>query len=182
MGLIEVLLIGIGLSMDATAVCMTNMMAYKGSPRSKVLAQPVFFGLFQMFMTIAGYYASSFFTGFMMKYSGMVAFLILGIIGAKMLYDAFKREQGCTYRIGNMTYKVLLFQAVATSIDALAVGVGFGALQVSILYASVTIGVTTAICSLIAVWLGRKCRDFLGRSAEILGGVILIAIGVKALF
>lgn len=177
----EILLIGIGLSMDAAAVCMTNSMAYRATRRAMVLAQALFFGVFQALMPLLGYFACGFFSEFITKYSGIVVLLILGVIGGKMIFDGIRCKSE-EMPSGELTYKILFFQAVATSIDAFAVGVGFSAMQVTILPAVLTIGITTAICSLTAIWLGKKFGDLLGHKAEILGGCILVIIGIKALF
>ena len=177
----EIFMIGVGLSMDAAAVCMTNSMTHRGTKRSTVLAQALFFGAFQALMPLLGYFACGFFTEFITKYSGIVVLLILGVIGGKMIFDGCrggKEEQSG----GALTYKILFFQAIATSIDAFAVGVGFSAMQVHILPAVLTIGVTTAVCSLAAIWLGKKFGVLLGHKDEILGGCILVFIGIKALF
>ena len=180
MGVWEILLIGIGLSMDAAAVSMTNGMCYRDTRSSKLLAMPVFFGFFQALMPLIGYYAGNLFYDIMETYSGIVVLIILGVIGGKMVYDGIeKKEEANCLRLSWLT---LLIQAIATSIDALAVGVGFSAVRVEILPATALIGVTTFVCSLAAIFLGKKFGDFLGNKAQILGGIILILIGIKALF
>lgn len=179
MGIIEILLIGIGLSMDAVAVSMSNGMCFKTMSRSKELAMPVFFGVFQGLMPFLGFYAGSLFENVISKYAGIVILLILGVIGGKMIWDGVKKEEEVVCSV--LSIKLLFFQAIATSIDAFAVGVGFSAMNVHILPAVSIIGVTTFVCSLIAVFIGKKFGDFLGKKAEILGGVILILIGIKGI-
>lgn len=181
MSFLEILLIGIGLSMDAAAVCMTNSMAYRGTKRAMVLSQVLFFGFFQALMPLLGSLACGFFSEFITRYSGIVVLIILGVIGGKMIFDGLRCEKQ-DIPCGELTYKILFFQAIATSIDAFAVGVGFSAMQVDILPAVLTIGITTALCSLAAIWLGKKFGDILGHKAEVLGGCILVLIGIKALF
>lgn len=176
----EIFLIGIGLSMDAVAVSITNGMAYPRAGREKGLTQPLFFGVFQAVMPLAGYYAGGLFSEIIDRYAGLVTLLILGFIGGKMIYDAFhpdpEREgKGC------LTYRLLLVQSVATSIDAFAVGVSFSAMRVHILPSVLTIGATTFVCSLAATLLGKKCGDALGAKAQLFGGAVLVLIGIKAM-
>lgn len=194
MGFIEIILIGIGLSMDAVAVSMTNGMVYKGTSRAKMLAMPVFFGIFQGGMPLIGYFAGGLFADVINKYAGLLVFAILGIIGGKMLKDGLshRKEEKVKKEAGEgetldctegkvLTYKVLLVQAIATSIDAFAVGIGFSAMQVSILPAVTTIMVITALCCILAIWIGKKCGDILGCKSELLGGIILVVIAIRAL-
>ena len=173
----EVIMIGIGLSMDAAAVSMTNGMVYPKTCRTKILSMPLFFGGFQALMPLLGYYASGVFADFLSRYSG----IILGVIGCKMVYDGLhpqlEEETDCS-----LTYRMLLLQAVATSIDAFAVGVGFSAMQVNIVQAVSIIGVTTLVCSFLSIAIGKKFGNMLGNKAQILGGMILIIIGIKGMF
>lgn len=200
MGFVEIILIGIGLSMDAVAVSMTNGMVYKGTSKAKTWAMPVLFGVFQGGMPLIGYFAGGIFADTISKYAGLLVFAILGFIGGKMLKDGIshrneevKRRKQEIEGIGEievvegveckaLTYKTLFVQAIATSIDAFAVGIGFSAMQVSILPAVTTIMVITAICCMLAIWIGKKCGDILGCKSELLGGIILVAIAIKALF
>ncbi|MBC8542891.1 manganese efflux pump MntP family protein [Bianquea renquensis] len=177
----EVIMIGIGLSMDAAAVSMTNGMVYPKTCRTKILSMPLFFGGFQALMPLLGYYASGVFADFLSRYSGIIVLIILGVIGCKMVYDGLhpqlEEETDCS-----LTYRMLLLQAVATSIDAFAVGVGFSAMQVNIVQAVSIIGVTTLVCSFLSIAIGKKFGNMLGNKAQILGGMILIIIGIKGMF
>lgn len=175
----DIVLISIGLSMDAVAVSMTNGMVYG---RQKTLAMPVFFGAFQALMPLLGYVACGVFAVLISQYAKVAVFVILGIIGGKMIKDGWQSEDDWTSNVGRLTYQLLLFQAIATSIDAFAVGIGFGAIGVHILSCVTIIGLTTFFCSLLAIIVGKKFGDFLGGKAEILGGIILVFIGLKALF
>lgn len=189
MGFIEIILIGVGLSMDAVAVAMTNGMVYKHTPKQKVIAMPILFGLFQGLMPLIGYFAGGLFEEVLCKYAGFLVFLILGFIGGKMLRDAFggdeevedAESQGEGRAEKVLTYKVLVIQAIATSIDAFAVGIALSAMQVSIVPAVISITVITALCCSLAIFIGKKCGDILGNKAEIIGGVILLFIAIKAL-
>lgn len=223
MGLIEIILIGIGLSMDAVAVSMTNGMVYKDAGKAKTYAMPILFGLFQGLMPLIGYFAGGLFADVISQYASILVFIILGFIGGKMLKDGIehikeekeqakekqeqKQEQKNTLVDETMvdevttqeevaitvevqeteekkelTYKMLFIQAIATSIDAFAVGIGFSAMQVDILPAAGIITFTTAICSLLAIFIGKKFGDLLGSKSELLGGAILVFLAIKALF
>lgn len=180
MGIIEIMMIGIGLSMDAVAVSMSNGLACQGISKDKLLAMPIFFGVFQGIMPLFGYYAGSLFAKQIEAYSGIVILVILGFIGGKMLYDGLfsKEEEACTI----LSYKLLFVQAIATSIDAFAVGVGFASTQIDIMSSVIIIGLTTTLLSFLAVFIGKRCKSVLGGKAQILGGIILIFIGLKAFF
>lgn len=175
----EVILIGLSLSMDAFAVSVSSSMAYSGMTRIKKLSMPIAFGLFQFLMPVAGYYLGSLFADVINKYAGWVAFIILAVIGGNMIKDGIGGEEGNEPR--GFTLKVLFFQAVATSIDAFAVGVSFAALGVKIFSSSAIIGVTTFTCSLAAVAAGSRIGEKAGPKAVIAGGAVLIAIGLKCL-
>lgn len=195
MSLFEIILIGIGLSMDAVAVSMTNGMVYKGSSKGKTYSMPIFFGAFQGLMPLIGYFAGGLFADVISQYACFLVFAILGFIGGKMIKDGLEHikeekeanEQNVEVEekeeeVKTLTYKMLFVQAIATSIDAFAVGIGFSVAQVNILPAVAIIGITTAICSLAAIFIGKKFGDMLGSKSEILGGTILVLIAIKALF
>jgi len=181
MNILEIILIGIGLSMDAVAVSMTNGMVYKNTTKAKLLAMPLFFGFFQGFMPVIGYYAGGIFSEFITKYAGIFVLIILGFIGSNMMKEGLSSDKDENDSNASLTFKLLLFQAIATSIDAFAVGIGFSAMNVNILSSTLIIGTTTAICSLIAIFIGKKFGNLLGKKAEIFGGIILIIIAVKAI-
>lgn len=181
MSFLEILLIGIGLSMDAVAVSMSNGMVYKNLTKDKFIAMPIFFGVFQGLMPVIGFYAGSIFSDFISKYSGIITFIVLGIIGSKMIKDGFGSPDDEEVSSKNLTYKVLFLQAIATSIDAFAVGVSFCAVGANILVAAPIIAITTLICSLLAIYIGKKFGNMLENKAQILGGLILVFIGIKAL-
>lgn len=144
---------------------------------------PVFFGAFQMLMPVAGYYAGGLFAGIIMKYSGIVILIILGLIGSNMIREGIsdikENSKTCEYKL--MSLKVLIFQAIATSIDAFAVGIGFSVMEKGIWTLASLIGIVTAIVVCMAILIGRKFGDLLGCRAEILGGIILVFIGIKAI-
>ena len=180
MNIFDVFLIGVGLSMDAAAVSMTNSMVY-AKQKDKLNLMPLFFGGFQFLMTLLGCFAGGVFGSFVEKYAGIIAFLILGIIGINMIREARCVGDSCPVPV--LTYKTLFFQAIATAIDAFAVGVSFGLGEThfNLVFAAVLIGITTFLCTILAIFLGKKFGEKLGSKAEIFGGIILIIIGIKSL-
>lgn len=181
MGFFEIFLIGVGLSMDAAAVSATNGMCYKNIKLKNSIVIALAFGIFQGIMPLIGYYAGSIFSTAFARMDHWVVLVLLSLIGGKMLYEALSHKDD-----GNdandckvLTFKLLTLQAVATSIDALAVGVSFVTLSINIFVAVSIIAVTTFILSLVAVYLGKKFGTLLNKKAEMLGGLILIGIGIK---
>lgn len=178
MGYVEMFLIGVGLSMDAFAVSVTNGLCCTNLKRAKMLCIAVCFGVFQGLMPTAGFFLGKAFERYIMAADHWIALALLGYIGGKMVFDALtEKPEDKEYRL---TAKLLLMQGVATSIDALAVGVSFAALpDVRILPAALLImGVTFAL-SLIGTGFGAKIGQKLGSHAQLAGGLILIGIGVK---
>ena len=175
MGFLELLLIGVGLSMDAfaVAVCQGLCMPKLNLRYAAVIA--LFFGGFQALMPYAGWLLGAQFAGYIQHLDHWLAF--------KMVWESLKGEAEETACAGSVTldYKQLLLMAVATSIDALAVGVTFAFLNVDILPAVTVIGCTTFVISLAGVVIGTFFGARLQRWAEIAGGVILILLGGKIL-
>lgn len=181
MGIAEIILIGLSLSMDAFAVSVSNGMVYQNLSRKRMLAMPVAFGLFQGIMPICGFFLGNLFAEWITRYAGMIALLVLGWIGVNMIRESLKEEEQKSIS-ADLDFRTLLFQAVATSIDAFAVGVSFCAIGVNIFSSAGIIALTTFLCSLVAVLVGKKLGKLLGQKAEILGGLILIIIGIKSCF
>lgn len=181
MGVVEIILIGLALSADAISVTICNILANPHLSRSRQLAMPVLFGVFQGVMPLIGFYAGTFAASLIEKYAGIISLIILGIIGGKMIWDAFHDDGEETQR-KDISYKVLLLQAVATSIDAFAVGVTFVAGGTNIWLAAPLIMLCTFLCCLIILLIGKRFGGKLGTRAQIIGGVILILIGVKAMW
>lgn len=183
MSIWEIIMIGIGLSMDAAAVSMTNGMVYPKTCRTKILSMPLFFGGFQALMPYAGWLLGAQFAGYIQHLDHWLAFFLLAFIGGKMVWESLKgeaEETACAVSV-TLDYKQLLLMAVATSIDALAVGVTFAFLNVDILPAVTVIGCTTFVISLAGVVIGTFFGARLQCWAEIAGGVILILLGGKIL-
>lgn len=180
MSFLEILLIGVALSMDAFAVCVAASMAYTNLTKWRKLSMPVAFGLFQGMMPILGFYLGSLFVTIIEKYAGIVSLVILGFIGINMIRESL--SGGEEHKEKPLTIKALLAQAVATSIDAFAVGVSFAAHGTEIFTSALCFTIVTFILSLIAVFIGESAGRRLGGKAEFIGGIVLIIIGIKALF
>lgn len=190
MSLIEIIVLGIALSADAFAVTISNCFVYATESRRKLMLMPIMFGLFQMIMPIAGYFVGGFAAEIIERYHGIVTLLILGFIGGNMLREgvmsimgvgedeALASEGGPAAK--RLTFVEVLVQAIATAIDAFAVGVSLRALEVNLVMAASTIGLTTFCCCCIALAIGRGLGQALGDYAEVVGGVILVLIGIKA--
>ena len=190
----EIVLIGIALSMDAVAVSLSNGMAEPKMAIKKMLLIAFAFGLFQFAMPVIGYYCSYAFAEFVKKIAPWLSFVLLGFLGGKMVFDFFKERRKKPEEESEeapvrakLSMGKLLLQAVATSIDALAVGVTLLAVESTdglafhVLYCALIIGVITFSLSLPAVFAGGKVGDKFSDKASLAGGLILIAIGLKIL-
>jgi putative Mn2+ efflux pump MntP len=181
MGITTLLLIAVGLSMDAFAVSVSSGMNMERFRIGKALRIAIFFGGFQALMPIIGFAAGLSVRDFMAEIDHWVAFALLAFIGAKMIYEAlFPREDGRKMNHGGLG--TLLVLSVATSIDALAVGISFSLLGTDIVFPACIIGIVTFFISFSGVLIGRRAGHLLENTAEVLGGVILIGIGLKILF
>ena len=181
MGLFDIFLIAVGLSMDAAAVSAVNALSYEGLTKNKKVQMAVAFGVFQGLMPILGYILGALFAGIINQYAGVLTFVVLGVIGSAMIKEGFSVNSEEKLE-KDITIKMILTQAVVTSIDAFAVGVSFSAQGTNILIASAVIAVTTTICCIIAIKLGKKFGSMLGNKAQQFGGAVLLLIAIKALF
>jgi len=191
MSIFEILLLGVALSMDAFAVSVSNGMIYGKSPLRTVLACALCFGFFQFLMPLAGYFAGSFFYEQIKAIDHWIAFVLLGFLGFRMVKEAvneMKKEKEespedhqapADAKKKSLPFGTLIVQGIATSIDALAVGISLSAFQTGIFKSSSLIGCTTFVLTLPAVFIGKKSGDLLSDKAQLLGGLILIGIGVK---
>ncbi len=182
MSIIEIILISIGLAMDAFAVSISLGGCHVKNLSSRhILAfkAAILFGLFQAGMPILGWACGRQFQEYIKAIDHWVAFALLLIIGLKMLYEAWQEHTEEPKQRNNL--KALLILAVATSIDALAVGVTFSVLQINLVLAVSMIGVITFALSYIGVDFGCRLGQRFGRWSEVLGGIILISLGTKIL-
>ena len=180
MGIAELFLIGVGLSMDAFAVSVCKGLTMRKMRWKQGVVIALFFGGFQALMPLAGWALGKQFEQYITRIDHWIAFLLLGWIGGKMIWDALHGEEEASVKAG-FDLKELFVLAVATSIDALAVGITFAFLQVAILPAVTLIGCTTFMISLAGVWIGHKFGGALKDKATLAGGIILCLIGLKIL-
>lgn len=179
MGFLELLLLAVGLSMDAFAVSICKGLAMDRVTPGRAALVGLWFGGFQGGMPLLGWLLGSRFSGYITAVDHWVAFLLLGFLGVNMLREARKGE--VEEADGSLAWKIMLAMAVATSIDALAVGVTFAFLEVQILPAVTFIGLTTFLLSAFGVKLGSLFGTRFKAKAEALGGIILILLGGKIL-
>lgn len=177
--MIETFILAFGLSMDAFAVSIA--IGIKSIKFDKVLAikAGLFFGVFQALMPIIGYFTASGLDGYYGGYSHYVAFVVLSLVGLKMLYEGYSEKTEDD--ISKVTNKVLLILAIATSIDALSAGFTFDLLSINPFVAAFFIGLMTYLFSYFGVLIGTRGGGFLEDKAEYLGGIVLIAIAFKIL-
>ncbi len=187
MGFVELFLLGVGLSMDAFAVAVCKGLGMHRVNYRHAVVIALFFGAFQGLMPLVGWLLGTQFESFVTPVDHWIAFVLLGGIGGKMLWDASHEEKddgedcGCEKAGERLDLRELTLLAVATSIDALAVGITFAFLQVDIVPAVLTIGITTFMLSLVGVIVGNQFGSRFERPATIAGGVVLILLGVKIL-
>ena len=179
MGAIEILLISIGLAMDAFAVSVCKGLAMKKMSWKKAIIIGLYFGIFQAVMPVLGYFLGTTFERFITNVDHWVAFILLVGIGINMVKEAFNKES--ENRNDNVDMKTMLVLSIATSIDALAIGITFACLKIHIVMPVITIGLITFIISVIGVKIGNRFGNKYEKKAEIIGGVILILLGIKIL-
>jgi putative Mn2+ efflux pump MntP len=179
MSLIELILIAVGLSMDAFAVSICKGLALPKARLKDALVVGLYFGGFQALMPLIGYFVGVTFADIIETYDHWIAFALLAFIGGKMVKES--REEICATESGAISPKKMFPLAVATSIDALAVGVSLAFLRVPIGSSVALIGATTLLISMLGVMVGKLVGAKFRSRAEMLGGVILILIGVKIL-
>lgn len=180
--IITILLIAVSLAMDAFAVSISNGVCVRGFCRRDAIRQATYFGVFQCLMPVIGWILGSSVKDYIEAVDHWIAFVLLALIGINMIRESFKGNDedmaSCNVGLG---HKTLLVQAIATSIDALAVGISFALLNVNIIQAGIVIGVVSFVISCIGAWIGQTIGGKLQSKAEILGGVVLILIGTKIL-
>lgn len=183
MGLVELFLLAVGLSMDAFAVSICKGLGMKKIDVKVAVVLALFFGGFQAGMPLIGWALGSQFLGIIGPIDHWIAFFLLAFIGGKMLWDAFHEDDGeqVQQEADKLDLKELLMLAVATSIDALAVGISFAFLEVNIWEAIVVIGLTTFALSLVGVCVGNRFGARYEKPSTVVGGVVLILIGLKIL-
>ena len=184
MGFVELLLLAIGLSMDAFAVSVCKGLCMKRLNLRQATVVALFFGGFQALMPLVGWALGTQFEQFITPVDHWIAFVLLALIGGKMRWDAFHEDDpedlACPTD-GKLDLRELVMLAVATSIDALAVGITFAFLRVDILTSVGLIGVTTFALSIVGVAVGHRFGARYEKPATVAGGIVLILIGLKIL-
>ena len=179
MKILEIFLIGIGLAMDAFAVSVCKGLSMKKLEWRKAIIIALYFGIFQALMPAIGYFLGTTFESYVTSIDHWIAFVLLGFIGGKMIKESFEKD--CEKGNDSVDFKTMIVLAIATSIDALAVGITFAFLKTNILLAISIIGIVTFILSLIGVKIGNEFGSKYENKAEFAGGLILIIIGTKIL-
>ncbi|MCR8922060.1 manganese efflux pump MntP family protein [Dasania sp. GY-MA-18] len=177
--MVDVIILALALSMDAFAVAIGLGSKHQLKTSRLALMSALYFGFFQGLMPLLGYMGGRGVLGWVQSYASWIAFLLLLLIGAKMIYEAF--AEGIEEDIAIITHRVMLMLAIATSIDALAAGFSLTVLAVNPFVACLIIGLVTFGFSWLGVFVGAKTGTYLESKAELLGGIVLIAIGFKIL-
>jgi putative Mn2+ efflux pump MntP len=180
----SILALSLGLAMDATAVAAAKGIATKKILPRQVLIVAGFFGGFQALMPLLGYFLGTRIGPLVQAWDHWIAFVLLAAIGGKMIWEAAHDDEADDEKKEEDPFapKVMLVLAVATSIDALAVGVTLPMLDAPLMLSLVTIGVTTAILSALGLFAGRRFGALLGKRLDLLGGVVLVGLGCKILY
>lgn len=182
MSFVEILLIGIGLSMDAFSVSVCKGLTTKRFSWKMALTCGLWFGLFQALMPLIGYFLCVQFEQYITAVDHWIAFGLLYLIGLDMVYEAIKKKKEQPQpNDSSLSFKTMLLLAIATSIDALAVGISFACIQVEIWTSVLVIGLTTFVFSIVGVKIGNMFGSKYEKSAGLLGGIILMLIGLKIL-
>jgi putative Mn2+ efflux pump MntP len=180
MALITIVIIALGLAMDAFAVSIVSGAAYKQLKIKHALRIALFFGGFQAIMPLIGYLAGLSIKTYIISYDHWVAFGLLSAVGGKMIYESFKIKTA-EENLNPSNILILLVLSVATSIDALAIGITLSFLRVSLAAAVSIIGLVTFALSYLGVFIGKRFGHFFENKIEAVGGLILIGLGLKIL-
>ncbi len=179
MSIISIIIIAIGLAMDAFAVSIANSCNLPKMKISEAITMSFSFGFFQAAMPIIGWLAGSTIKDYIQQIGYWIAFVLLVGIGIKMIYESFILDED--EKKSSLSIKILFILSIATSIDALAVGISFSCLDINIYFPALIIGIITLFFSGLGIYLGKKFGHILESKMEIIGGIILILIGLKIL-
>ena len=180
MDLLSVIIIAIALAMDAFSVSISAGMIIKNPDFRQYFRLSFHFGLFQFIMPVTGFFAGAYIEDYIKDYDHWIAFGLLLFIGAKMIKEAFSQSKDDTIQKDPSKGISLIILSVATSIDALAVGLSIGVLDRPIILPSIIIGVVCSLFSITGITIGKKLSS-VNRKAEIIGGILLVIIGIKIL-
>lgn len=179
MGLIELIVLSVGLGMDAFAVSICKGISMKKMNWKKACIIGLYFGGFQALMPVIGYLLGSTFAKAIASVDHWIAFILLAVIGGNMIKEAFSKESENSN--DDVGFKTMIVLAIATSIDALTVGITFAFLEVNLILAISLIGIITFALSVIGTKVGNKFGDKYENKAEFIGGIVLILLGLKIL-
>ena len=178
MDIVSTLLIAVALAMDAFSVSLTKGFTMPKISKGQILWFAIFFGGFQSLMPTIGYLAGMQLEWLISTFAPWVAFILLALIGTNMIMESFSDDDE---ESDKFSFKELTLLAIATSIDAFAVGVTYAVLKEEVLIPIIIIGVVAFIFTLIGIYLGKKIGDYFGDKFEILGGIVLILLGIRIL-
>lgn len=184
MGFIELLLTAVGLAMDAFAVSICKGLGMRKMRYGQAVVIGLYFGVFQALMPLIGWLLGTSFSRYIQAFDHWIAFVLLALIGGKMLWDVFHEDDeaiAAQKLDAKLDHRELFMLAIATSIDALAVGIAFACLDVEIWSSVSIIGIVTFVISFCGVWIGNRFGSRFEKKAGIAGGIVLIGIGVKIL-
>ena len=179
LNIISVFLIAVALAMDAFSVSLTKGFTQKHLKKSQILYYGIFFGFFQFMMPILGYFCISSISRIIESFASVIGFVLLLAIGLNLIRESLTGEDGEI--TDEFSFKEVTLLAIATSIDAFAVGIAFALLKDPIWISSVIIGVVAFAFSVAGIYIGRRLGNYFGDKFQIIGGVILILIGIKIL-
>lgn len=179
MGIFEILLVGIGLAMDAFAVSICKGLSMKKMSWKNAIIIALYFGIFQALMPLIGYFLGMTFESIVTTFDHWVAFALLTLLGGGMIKESFDNED--EKKNDKIDFKTMVVLAIATSIDALAIGITFAFFDVNIVLAISLIGIITFIISILGVKIGNRFGDKYQNKAQLLGGIILVLLGFKIL-
>lgn len=180
MGIFSIILLSLALAADAFAVSLCKGLGVREVKIRHCVIVALYFGGFQAIMPVCGYFLGSAMEQFIAEIDHFIAFILLSIIGGKMIKDSFGK-QVCAESSGDFSAKIMFPLSVATSIDALVVGVSLAIEKSNILLCACVIGAVTALTSIVALNIGNKCGLLFGNKASLFGGIILIILGAKIL-
>ena len=180
MSLLTLILIAVALAMDSFAVSITTGSVLKQFHLKAMGKISFLFALFQGALPVIGWYAGDSFEEYIRDYDHWVAFILLALIGGKMIYESFWGEEETAY-LDPHSFRKMATLAIATSIDAFAIGISFSVLNIEIFYPAFIIGIVTFIFSFAGLTIGIRLGRAFGSKVELIGGLILISIGVKIL-
>ncbi len=177
----EIIIIAIGLAMDASAVSLAAAAGGYAKDNRAIFRLVFHFGLFQALMPVIGWLLGVSLMSYLKAWDHWVAFILLSIVGGRMIWEGLDHSEDIQKKDPSKGMTMVML-SIATSIDALAVGLSLAVLDVSIWYPSLMIGIITALMSYVAIKIGSKLGTMFGSKMEVFGGIVLVGIGLKILF